>query len=203
MRRFRLSIASLCVAASATLAWILGDWWGTHHADTRSQRAEQSQAEITEVVSYRDSDFDFLLAVPAGWKAIVASPETVEADGLSVAHTVSFEAPREYPGDVFSDYVMIEIIPGERSGKFVTDGSKAKNINIDGYDAVRESLVVEQHRLGDETLDLIIHQAEIRATGFTVGFYAIGEPRNRAFLDDAFELMIRSFEFVTPPYRVS
>lgn len=204
MSRSRILTACVALTASATVAWHLGDIWAQRSVERENELDPVGQYIITDVVAYQDAAFDFQLTVPAGWVPVVAIPEGYEQqDGLAVAHSVSFEAPREYPGDVFSDYVMIEIIPGSRSGKFVTDGSQAEAIVIDGFEALRESLAIDQYRLGKEVLDLVVHQAEIKALGYTVGFYAIGEPRNRQLLDDAFELMIQSFAFSIPPYRVS
>ena len=190
-------------AGSGSLAWHLADVWETRKTVQRTLPSTSVAGLITEVETYRDVDFDFHLDVPAGWTPTVAFPDEDGIDyGLVIPHTVSFEAPRENEADVFSDYVMVEIIPGSHSGQFITDGSRAIEVMIDGLSGKRESLAIDEHVIEGETLDLIVHQAEIRATGYSVGFFAIGEPKNRQLLDDAFELMIRSFQFSVPPYRV-
>ncbi len=203
MHVLNVLLTSITLGASATFAWHLGDIWVARQRLTQPMPASQTSL-ILDASAYRDPDFDFQLAVPAGWQPIVAIPENHdEEDGLLVAHTVTFEAPREGVDDEFSDYVMIEIVPGSRSGQFVTDGSRVERVVINGLTGTRESLRVDQHQVGNTNLDLVVHQAEIRALGYTVGFFAIGEPRNRQLIDDAFDLMIRTFEFTLPPYRVS
>lgn len=202
--RVRNAIFSmLLLAGSATLAWHLGELVGNRLNGSTSSVSISSFNWISDVETYEDLDFGFRMAVPAGWQPIDTSlGDLVDEDGYALPHSVGFEAPRESASDEFADYVMIEIFPGNRSGRFATDGTRAKSVMISGLPGFRESLAVDQHRIGESVLDLVVHQAEIRDIGYTVGFYAIGEPRNRQLIDDAFELLIRTFEFDLPPYRV-
>jgi hypothetical protein len=203
MRVSHAIFSFLLLLGSGALAWVLGDAVGQKLSPSRAALETHSYDWISDIEAYHDKDFGFRMAVPAGWQAIDMSIDyESEQDGLAIAHSVGFEAPRESDTDVFADYVMIEIFPGSRSGKFETDGTRAKHVMINGVSGIRESLAVDQHRIGESTFDLVVHQAEIRDTGYTVGFYAIGEPRNRQLIDDAFELLIRTFTFDLPPYRV-
>ncbi len=203
MRVRHTILSCLLLGGSGTAAWHLGELASQGLGHSRSGIEQLSYDWISDVEEYRDDHFGFRMAVPAGWNSIDPLLDyTAEEDGLAVAHSVVFEAPRESESDDFSDYVMVEIFPGSRSEKFATDGTRAKHVTINGIAGLRESLAVDQHRIGESTVDLVVHQAEIRDTGYTVGFYAIGEPRNRQLIDDAFELLIRTFTFDLPPYRV-
>ena len=164
-----------------------------------------SRDSLTDIGVYRDPELAFDLAVPAGWTAIepVGDPPQ-DAPGVPEAgHAVVFEAPRDGPGDAFADYVMIEILPGRDSGLFLTDGSRAADVRIDGMPGTRDALVIEGHEVDGVVLDLVVHQAEVRGLGWTIGFYAIGETRHERLVEDAFELMIRTFRLPAPPFRVT
>ena len=166
---------------------------------------ESPHESLTDIGVYRDPELAFDLAVPAGWTAIepVADPPGDAAGGAGSGHAVVFEAPRDGPGDAFADYVMIEILPGRDSGLFLTDGSRAADVRIDGMPGTRDALVIEGHEVDGVVLDLVVHQAEVRGLGWTIGFYAIGETRRERLVEDAFELMIRTFRLPAPPFRVT
>lgn len=202
MRSGPLLIA-LVVAGVAALVVRHGSLFD-EHPPSGSVAAARSFDWVTDAVAYRDPDYDFSVAVPVGWRSIVAMGESSnDPSQPELGYSVGFEAPRDGDDDVFADYVMIEILPGTESGRFLTDGSRTRSVRIDGLVGQREDLAIDGHRIGDETLDLIVYQAEVRGVGFTLGFYAIGEPSRRELLDDAFELMIRTFELALPPFRVS
>ncbi len=164
---------------------------------------------VASFAAYVDPDLAFEMAVPAGWTPIVTVTEAPRdvpdpvAAMVETGHVVGFEAPRDGPDDVFADYVMIEILPGTESGLFHTDGTLTREISIDGRAGLRDSLRIDDHRIGQASLDLVVHQAEVRGTGWTIGFYAIGEPAQARLLEEAFELMIRTFHLPGPPFRVS
>jgi len=160
-----------------------------------------SHGRFEDFQRYDDEDYAFSLAVPGGWDVIVAMSDDTASSGEGYA--VGFEAPRDGIGDRFAEYVMVEILPGDRSGRFVTDGSQAQPISVGGLHGVRERLAIDRHDMGDEQLDLVVIQAEVSGLGFTLGFYAIGEPSRRPVLESAFELMIRTFELDRPPFRIS
>lgn len=172
---------------------------------------------LDAISTYRDPEIAFDMAIPAGWTAIVGVGESAEApaDGtsdagsralLAIAETgrvVGFEAPRDGADDAFADYVMVEILPGRDSGQFLTDGSRRRAVRIDGHPAYRDGLRIEGHEVDGVSLDLIVHQAELRGVGWTIGFYAIGEPSRARLVEDAFELMIGTFRLRAPPFRIS
>ena len=164
-----------------------------------------SNDSLTDIGVYRDPELAFDLAVPAGWTSIepVAGPSDDAAGGAGSGHAVVFEAPRDGPGDAFADYVMIEILPGRDSGLFLTDGSRTADVRIDGMPGTRDALVIEGHEVDGIVLDLVVHQAEVLGLGWTIGFYAIGETRHERLVEDAFELMIRTFRLPAPPFRVT
>jgi len=172
--------------------------------DVSIKQSTTAMNRIRDVQRYRDQDYDFSVAVPAGWQPIVTIDDGQPDDPfIEAGHAVGFEAPREGVAAGFADYVLIEILPGSRSGRFLTDGTRALPVRIGGMSGVRESLAVDGFDMGPGQLDLVVHQAEVRGVGFTIGFYAIGEPSRRALLEDAFELMIRTFDLDRPPFRIS
>ena len=156
------------------------------------------------ISAYTDPDLAFDVAVPAGWTPIdvVEDARADPLEALRSGHAIGFEAPRDGPDDPFADYVMIEILPGRDSGLFLTDGSRSASVAIDGVAGVRDRLAIDGHEVGGVRLDLVVHQAEIRGLGWTIGFYAIGEAHREALVADAFELMIRTFRLGGPPFRV-
>ena len=176
-------------------------------ADAASPRSAHGAADarFTDIDTYTDPELALDVAFPASWSPIdvVDDAPGTGADALAqTGRVIGFEAPRDGPSDAFADYVMIEILPGRESGLFLTDGSRTEPVTIDGVEGFRDSLVIEGHEVGGVALDLVVHQAEIRGLGWTVGFYAIGETRHAELVAEAFELMIRSFRLSAPPFRV-
>jgi len=196
-----LIVSPICIGTMVAVHELKGD----ANASVMPHRLDRSFATSAEWISdfdlYRDEDYDFSMAVPAGWTPIVATAERVSSHDEGYA--IGFEAPRDDAPDRFADYVMIEILPGDRSGRFQTDGSQAQPVSIDGLQGVRERLAIDRHDMGDALLDLVVIQAEVRGLGFSVGFYAIGEPARRAMLENAFDLIIQTFEMDRPPFRIS
>ena len=171
----------------------------------RAILASPPPGRLAGISAYTDPELVFDVAIPAGWTPIplVDDPVGVEGGEWGGGRVVGFEAPREGPGDPFADYVMIEILPGRDSGLFVTDGSRTSAVEIDGVAGVRDRLAIDGHEVGGTRLDLVVHQAEIRGLGWTIGFYSIGEVHREALVADAFELLIRTFRLSGPPFRIA
>lgn len=158
---------------------------------------------LVELEAYLDPDFGFELAVPRGWTAVVAAEDDASLALLEPGYAVGFESPQQHVGDVFSDYLMVEIMPGDESGAFDTDERKRRDVTIDGHTGWRDELALQADVSGTPAVDLIVQQASISGVGYTIGLYAIGEPARRAFLDDAFEVMLRTFRLPVAPFNVS
>ena len=158
---------------------------------------------LAGISAYTDPELAFDVAIPDGWTPISLVEDVPGPDGpLGGGRAVGFQAPRDGPDDAFADYVMIEILPGTDSGQFLTDGSRTAPVTIDGVVGSRDRLVIEGHEVNGTRLELVVHQAEIRGLGWTIGFYAIGESRRAELVAEAFELMIRTFRLPGPPFRV-
>ena len=205
MRFAFLLPVSVALGTTALIVSPLRARAGSNRPGRRPVPAASPNDSLTDIGVYRDPELAFDLAVPAGWTSIepVAGPSDDAAGGAGSGHAVVFEAPRDGPGDAFADYVMIEILPGRDSGLFLTDGSRAADVRIDGMPGTRDALVIEGHEIDGIVLDLVVHQAEVRGLGWTIGFYAIGETRHERLVEDAFELMIRTFRLPAPPFRVT
>ena len=183
-----------------------------------------ARERLRGLTAYVDPDFGFSVAVPAGWRAVVAAESEAQAAMHEPGYAVGFESPRERATDVFSDYLMIEILPDDESGLFETDGSRRRAVTIDGRSAWRDELVLPASVLGPIAVpsgegavsvgerarrqaggasDLIVRQASLAGLGYTIGFYAIGERSREALMGDAFETMLRTFRLVRAPFDVS
>ncbi len=189
----------LC-SAVATTAYFNRDRLGisAYLHETFSEKPINALPAIKEIRSYIDSDFNFEMAVPNGWTLIIADEPLSEIDELETSYAVGFESPRSDENDHFSDYIMVEIIPGSISGAFETDGSLERTILIDGRPAKEDELLLRDYEVAGDKLDLQVFQAELYGLGYSVGFYAIGEHREAAVLRDAFRLMIQTFKL--PPH---
>jgi len=162
-----------------------------------------SDDPLSEIMSYDDENYGFSIAVPLGWQKIIAADIPEDYDELEPGYAVGFEAPLEGGGDMFTDYIMIEILPGNDSGVFDTDGSNRVEVFIDGRPAWIDTLSVNAASLGLSDIELTVYQAQISGLGFTVGLYAIGEPDREELMSEAFELLVRTFEFYVEPYATA
>ena len=158
---------------------------------------------LLELEAYLDPVFGFELAIPDGWTPVVAAEDDASLAILEPGYAVGFESPQEHAGDVFSDYLMVEIMPGDDSGVFETDATARRVVIVDGRVGWRDELSLPAESAVSPAVDLIVRQASISGLGFTVGLYAIGEPSRRALLDDAFEVMLRTFSMPILPYDIS
>ena len=162
-----------------------------------------SDDPLREITSYDDENYGFSVAVPAGWQKIIAMDIPEDYDVLEPGYAIGFEAPLEGGGDMFTDYIMIEIMPGNDSGAFDTDGSNRVEVSIDGRPAWIDTLSVNAASLGLSDIELTVYQAQISGLGFTVGLYAIGEPDREELMSEAFELLVRTFVFYVEPYETA
>jgi|GEM_PF-1469600 len=153
--------------------------------------------------AYVDPDFGFSIAVPAGWTPVVAAETDAELAMLEPGYAVGFESPLTHDRDVFSDYLMVEIMPADDHGLFETDGRERRETRIDGRPAWRDALTLPADGTNPATVDLIVRQATMSGLGFTVGLYAVGEPARLPLLEDAFEAMLRTFRLPRAPFSVS
>jgi hypothetical protein len=158
---------------------------------------------VFNIENYDDDDYGFSVAIPAGWSKVVAAETLEDFEVLEPGYAIGFEAPHQGTDDLFSDYIMIEILPGIDSGAFETDGSNRIDVSIDSRPAWIDQLNVNAAIYGLEDVELTVYQAQISGLGFTVGLYAIGEPGREETMAAAFELMVRTFSFFIEPYSTA
>ena len=166
---------------------------------------------FSKLDSYNDEDYGFSVAVPAGWRRIIAEDRDAESVALSgqdipnleLGYAVGFESDRQGGTDIFADYVLIEILPGNDSGLFTTDHSNRYPVIVDRRQSWYERLEIDQASSGLTDVDLVIYQAELRGVGYTAGFYAIGEPSNEASMAAAFKVMLKTFTMNAEPFSTS
>lgn len=158
-------------------------------------------APILSISAYEDQDIGFSMAVPTGWLKISAL--ATEDANLESGYTIGFESPKSGEQDIFADYVMVEILPGNYSGAFQTDGEKRREVLVDGQVAIVDELVIENFNINGATLDLMVYQAQIQMAGFNIGLYVIGEHKEEAVLSDAFKLLLHTYSLPINPFDVS
>lgn len=159
---------------------------------------------LGELVRYDDPEFGFSMAIPDRWHIIVTENEEPVPDPWyqDPGYSIGFESPRSGPADQFSDYIMVEILPGAESGAFETDGSHTQWVHINGALASRDRLHLPDFRIRDRAFDLVVHQAVITELGYTIGFFAVGEPGASVQLEAAFEALIRTFQYQHIPFDI-
>lgn len=172
------------------------------NAQALESTQKPSLASIEKIVSYTDKGYGFQLAVPENWSHLYAAVDDAKTDALQPGYAVGFESPKSYPGDVFADYIMVEVLPGAHSGAFVSDDTKTQVIMVDGKVAITDKIEIAGLDINGNSIDLVVFQAEIVELGFTVGIYAIGEKREAKVLADAFELALQTFVVPEDPYSV-
>lgn len=188
--------------------------------------AHERQATVErllEIEPYEDLDYGFKVAIPVGWRKIVTAESeetTVAAHGtatgsdyessdpaipvsLEPGYAVGFESVQQNEDDRFADYILIEVLPGEESGRFEADDSLRQPVTIDGRNTWFDRLEIDQVNSGLIDVDLIVYQAELSGVGYTIGLYAIGEPIREPLLAMAFEVMLQTFKIVRDPFSVS
>jgi len=190
-------------SASALMTTVFDSTSSSLNAEAANLDVSMPSDSLLEISSYEDENYGFSMAVPAGWHKIIPEEIPEDYDVLEPGYAVGFEAPLEKEDDLFSEYIMIEIMPGSDSGAFDTDGSNRLEVLIDGRPAWIDSLSVNAASLGLSDVELTVYQAHISGLGFTVGLYAIGEPDRKLMMLEAFELLIRTFSFYVEPYSTA
>ena len=64
------------------------------------------------------------------------------ANGHRSGYAIGFESPFGRGDEVFSDYLMVEISPGESAALFETDGQARSPTRVDGRSGWRDELVL-------------------------------------------------------------
>ena len=162
---------------------------------------------ILDLERYDDADYGFTMAIPAGWTRIVAADiESEEMDEATALHepgyAVGFESPRSDSTDRFADYILLEILPGDDTGLFESAPEDRRYLATGEAELAYERLSI--NHAADDTIevDLVIFQRGVQAFGYTLGFYAIGEPANEQTLFDAFRIMLITFEQLADPFVI-
>ena len=164
-----------------------------------------SKVAIDEMlfVDYVDESFGFSMVVPQHWKEIITDVGIEDSGVSEPGYSVIFESPKQSEVDTYADYIMVEVLPGNETGAFDSDGKHRDLVIVDGQKAVRDELTLVNFPFGETSIDLTIRQAEIAQLGYTVGLYVIGTRDNAQMLDSAFRALLYSFQLPEAPYQVS
>lgn len=162
----------------------------------------RTQSILSSIEQWQDPYSGVSLAYPAGWTPMLLPDIDSRSELLEPGFSFGFESQRSSDQDVFADYLLVEILPGNQSGQFVTDGSQRFSASIDGRIAWRDRLLLEEHPIGADSVDLSIHQAGFAGLGYTVGLYVIGEQAESVLLGDVFEVLLQTFSLDGEPFQV-
>lgn len=217
----RASIPTLAVVCVMTLTcWQLYQTkpnWVSHFTERSSEDPTARTTEetdhsngfelILDLERYEDADYGFSMAIPSGWTRIVAADiESEEMDEvlapLEPGYAVGFESPRSGSADRFADYILLEILPGDEIGLFESMPEDRRYLASGGVDLAYERLSINHASNDSVEVDLIIFQRGVQAFGYTLAFYAIGEPANEQALFDAFRIMLFTFEQLVDPFVI-
>ena len=204
------SITTFFLLASALAAFAL---WRSETADDKisilSAAGESTKTveSIQVLERYEDQDYGFSVAVPAGWTRVYAAqPDGTEVgnwpDELEPGYAVGFESPRSGSRDRFADYILIELLPGDEFGLFDATGAQQNYFQSEQTKFVYDRLSINSALDDSIDVDLVIFQRGVQAFGYTLAFYAIGEPANEKILFEAFQIMLRTFEQIKDPFVV-
>ena len=178
-------------------------------ADVPTPEPEHSRAIelILDLDRYDDADYGFTMAVPAGWTRIVtADLEYEQSDevtaSLEPGYAVGFESPQSDNSDGFADYILLEILPGDETGLFESAPEDRRLLAVGNMTLEYERLSINHASDDNTAVDLVIFQRGVQALGYTLGFYAIGEPANEQTLFDAFKIMLFTFEQLADPFVI-
>ena len=186
----------------AILTVVASSLWNPSRQSDELTHKEYPHEMLTDLDTYENTDYGFSVAVPAGWSPVIADVD--DNDGfLEPGYAIGFESSRQGKDDRFADYILVELLPGRDSGLFETDGRQREMIKVNGKSGFREHLRIDGRENGLSAIDLIVHQAEIQGLGYTIAFYAIGEPANEVMMRDAFDVMLRTFRLKNSPFFIS
>lgn len=162
---------------------------------------------ILDLELYTDTDYGFSVAIPAGWTRIVAAGDVaVEGNdvlaSLEPGYAVGFESPREGFEDQFADYILIEVLPGDDIGLFESSDAQRRIIQSGSEPIAYDRLEVDGATDDASDVDLVIFQRGVKALGYTLGFYAIGEPTNEQAMFDAFQIILRTYNQTSDPFVI-
>lgn len=189
------------------------------------ETADGMVERIADIELYEDLNYGFTVAVPVGWTRIVAadalessSDERLDESSVSQStsvrpepeslvlepgYAVGFESASRELDDPFTDYILIEILPGKDSGLFQADLAQRRYITVDDHRASLDRIEISRENSDLTDVDLIVYQSEFSGLGYTVGLYAIGELIREPLLAMAFAVMLQTFEVKQDPFPLS
>jgi len=156
--------------------------------------AELPNLEFADWFKHTDPIVAFKLAVPLTWqRQLVDDEKDLSAEDYT-GYAVTYQSPQTSDSDVFSDYIMVELLADDSAG-FDTDGSWRVPILIDGRSATWERVALEDHAVAGDSLDLVAYQLLREEPGYSLGIYVVGELKEEARLREIFTIVIDSFAF--------
>jgi len=190
---------------AAIAVWVVVDrFWASTIFPNSDVTPHSAPTDVNlSFIEYTDADFGFSMLVPQHWTVIHTDSATEEWLDTEPGYSVVFESPSQGEGDIYADYIMVEVLPGIETGAFESSGERRQVVIIDGQKAVQDQITLMGFPFENTELDLSVWQAEIAQLGYTVGLYAIGTHNNARMLEDAFQALVHSFQLPKQPYLVT
>lgn len=156
---------------------------------------------------YDDHEYGFSLAVPEGWTKVVADESDISGSNellatLDQGYAVGFESPQADRYDRFADYILIEVMPGVDSGLFESTLDNQEFLQVGEEQLAYDRLDIDSETDDNIDVDLVIFQRGVQALGYTLSFYAIGEPANEKNLFEAFQIMLHTYTQNEAPFEI-
>lgn len=152
---------------------------------------------LPEMVGFLDPTAGFEARVPQRWSRNLLN--TPEDAGI----TVSFESPRSGEGDLFADYLMIDIQPGSVVEVLEQLPVERTEMIVAQQTVYRERIVLDNHPVADTHLDLVAWQLTLRKPGYSIAIYVVGERREEARLERVLIEFAHSFSMPVPPFLLT
>lgn len=164
--------------------------FATHESDTPT-------LAVPVMTPYSDRQGGFETVIPSNWR------RARDSEYRTGYMQVTFESPPSNSRDLFSDYLMIEILPGVSQPAFSHEPDERVAMTVDGSAVYRERFILDDYPVEDVTLDLVAWQIVLATPHYTLGLYVIGESREDARLERILIELAHAFSFKRPPFRLS
>lgn len=149
------------------------------------------------MIDYIDPLVGYEAQVPKGWQRVA-----LDEPG-DIGFSVSFESPPSHEQDSFSDYLLVEVLPGQLPEGFPVEPDERTVMQVAGQNVYRERIVLKDYPVGGTTIDLVAWQLKLVQNDYSVGMYVVGEQFNAAQLERILIEFAYSFTLHQSPFTLS
>lgn len=168
--------------------------WQRSHRLADGVNSGISNLPPVDLIHFTDPLIGFDARVPLGWY------RNVLAQGNEPGYTVSFESPPANDSDRFSDYLMLEVLPGGMPTGLNMPIEERLMMVVAGREVFRERVRLDQYAVGSELIDLIAWQIRFADPHLSFGIYVVGEADAAHRLERLLIEFAHSLELNNPPF---